>query len=44
MSNDVAVKQDQAMTSFIERAASDQNVDIDKFERLIALQNQELAN
>ena len=30
-----------AMTSFIERAAVDPNVDIDKFERLIALQNSE---
>lgn len=44
MSSELAIKheqQDRAMVSFIERAATDQNVDIEKFERLIALQNQE---
>lgn len=41
----VSVQQEQssAMVSFIERAASDQSVDIDKFERLIALKREEEA-
>lgn len=39
--NEIAQQQETAMTSFIERAAGDKDVDIDKFERLIALQNQE---
>lgn len=39
--NDIVKSNDEKMVSFIEKAASDPSVDIEKFERLIALQNQE---
>lgn len=42
MTNEIITQtQDTAMVSFIERAASDKDVDIEKFERLIELQNKE---
>jgi len=43
MSNELAVKENQAMVSFIERAAADSNVDIDKLQKLIELKNSEEA-
>ena len=41
MSNELALKEQTALVSFIERAATDQNVDIEKLERIIQLKNSE---